>query len=179
MNAHTLRGVAGVVLVVVVLAAVPGCAGPRVGTTAPDPHRPVAEPAVAMVTGSLTPDFPIGTAGAAVFRVRSPRGAGAVRFPHWLEIETRRHQPTSRPRTPFEDAVIRVRIVDPADGATIAETTVRPNAPRQFDVGRFETPVWTRRDAPKDLPTEYTLRVDVLHPSRRAWDRARIRLGSP
>ncbi len=116
----------------------------------------------------ILPHFPIG----APVSVDFPVSNGQPTYPHWIYFRTR-EQSGSHPYTPFDRSEIRVSTIAP-NGQKVASTVVRPVFPRIVDDGKYRALIFARNSVPS--LTDYTVRVEVLRPSRRRYDKARIHL---
>jgi len=117
------------------------------------------------------PFFSLGRTGTHTFRVSGLRERS---FPYKLFIETTKLQSSDFfSNTPFETAVVRVEILSDS-GQVLAGKTFRPNTWRVEGLGEFEQYFWNRREPGLPYMETYTVRVQVIRPSKRAKDRARL-----
>ncbi|MDF1738113.1 MAG: hypothetical protein P1U86_03045 [Verrucomicrobiales bacterium] len=119
------------------------------------------------------PVFPIGSTGTHEFRVS---GLEVRQFPFKFRFFTTRANGSELIlNTPFEDSVIRVEIVSDS-GSILAGKTVRPTTWRHTGQGEFEQYFWGRGEPALDYLACYKVRVTVLKPSSREWDKAQLYL---
>lgn len=119
------------------------------------------------------PVFPIGKPGVHEFRVS---GLKDRQFPYSMRYFTQRSTGSDwYVATPFEDSVIRVEVLSNS-GKVLAKTVVRPKTWRFAREGEFEKIFWSPREPNLDFLSSYRVRVTVLVPSDREWDKARLLL---
>lgn len=117
------------------------------------------------------PVFPIGTTGTHEFRVS---GLEERQYPFKIRFFTTRANGSELIlNTPFENSVIRVEIVSDS-GTTLAAKTVRPTTWRHTGQGEFEQYFQGRNEPALDFLPRYKVRVTVLKPSSREWDKAQL-----
>lgn len=116
------------------------------------------------------PKFSIGTRGVHTFTVDRP---GVATFPHWIRFQTR-PTTTSQFSTDFEDAVLKVEVLDISSGAILHARTIRPRQWQVIDGDEFQHVLWGRPERRSFTRDRYTIRVTVLEPSSRKFDVAWI-----
>tara|TARA_R110002096_G_scaffold4493_10_gene20834 strand:+ start:3134 stop:3601 length:468 start_codon:yes stop_codon:yes gene_type:complete len=126
---------------------------------------------IAQFNSVILPHFPIGQPGTFEFKVRHTRPV----YPHWMYFKTRSSS-SFYPYTPFDEAVFRVEMVG-LDGNVLSSRIIRPRAPRIVDEDEYRVVLWNKRSV--SARTEFRVRVEVLRPSKRPYDKARIHLGTP
>jgi len=118
------------------------------------------------------PEFPLGRTGSHEFLVE---GLGSRAFPYKLDIETTRANGSSyHPRTPFESAVLRVEILDANNQRVLDSKTFRPTTWHHTGEGEFEQIFWNQGQPRVAFRSSYRIRVTVLKPSWREWDKASL-----
>ena len=119
------------------------------------------------------PEFSIGERGRFEFAVSNLEERA---FPYKLEIRTTRANAGSwSPPTPFESAEIQIDIVTPT-GRIMASQVVRLRTWTATGAGRYEQVFWKPGQPEIGFLADYTVRVTVLSPSRRSWDKASLSL---
>ncbi len=118
------------------------------------------------------PRFPIGETGSHTFSVDSP---GTPLYPHWLYIKTRDSR-TSRPVTWFEDAVLQFDILAPGTNKVLTSRKLPLRRWRKVDSDELRVLIWDRNSSDA-FGNSYDIRVTVLVPSSRRFDKAQIQLG--
>ena len=118
----------------------------------------------------ILPRFPIGHPADYEFTVNHSQPV----FPHWIYFQTRART-SSYPYTPFDRSVIRVEMIS-MEGKVLRSTLVKPRAPRVVDEDEYRVLLWGRKSAP--ALAQFKVRIEVLVPSGRRYDKARIYLGT-
>ncbi len=119
------------------------------------------------------PPFPIGEPGVFSFVVESP---SQPLYPHWLYIKTRQSR-TCHPVVWFEDAVLHFDIRDLSSGKFLASRTLPLQRFRTVDGDEYRVLIWGRHQSDLFAWGSYEIRVTVISPSGRRFDKARIQLG--
>ena len=119
------------------------------------------------------PVFPIGSTGTHEFRVS---GLQERQFPFKLRFFTTRANGSELIlNTPFEDSIIRVEIISDS-GTVLHRKTVRPTTWRHTGEGEFDQYFQNRGEPALDYLASYRVRVTVVKPSSREWDKAQLYL---
>ncbi len=124
-------------------------------------------------TTKYLPKFSIGQPGTFVFEVDTP---GEVLYPHWLYIDTRESR-SYRPVTWFENATIKVEILDPKSQKVLKSRFLEMRAWRIVDSDELRVPMWGMRERDSFVSSHYLIRLTVMKPSSRRFDKARVQLG--
>jgi len=122
------------------------------------------------------PKFSVGRTGTHVFAVS---GLSEAIYPYKVRFFTRASASAYFYHTPFEDARLRVEVLDDGSGRVLASTTFSGRRWRhegEAGVGteQFDVHFWGRGQPSLDQRERYRVRVTVLEPSDRRQDVARI-----
>jgi len=133
------------------------------GDIVSSPRAPGGEPL-------FLPKFSLGSRGVYTFTVNRP---GVATYPHWIRFKTRATA-MSRQSTEFEEAVIRVEVLDAGSGAILHTRAIRPRQWQVIDGDEFQHVLWGRPERRAFTRDRYTLRITVLEPSSQEVDEAWI-----
>lgn len=117
------------------------------------------------------PLFSIGTPGTHEFSVS---GLSERAYPFKVRIDTRKAPGDFAAIAPFDSAVLKVDVLD--GSSVLASTTFRLNRWRRTGEGEFDQYFWGKGQPAIGFRESYRVRVTVLKPSVREWDKAQIYL---
>ncbi|MCB1229583.1 MAG: hypothetical protein KDN19_04925 [Verrucomicrobiae bacterium] len=126
------------------------------------------------LTNFFTRRFSIGERGRHEFEITGLTGKA---YPSKLHIFTKRSDPSGwRGYEEWEEAVLRVEILDYESRSVLASKTFSPKPHRQLLEGEYEHIFYGRGEPSLGFRERYRIRVTVLKPSPRQWDEARLEL---
>jgi len=119
------------------------------------------------------PKFSLGETSQYVFEVNTP---GRHMYPHWLYIDTRDSR-SYRPVTWFESAKVKMEILDANSKQVLRTRFIDMRAWRIVDSDELRVPLWGMKESAAFNNSNYLIRVTVMKPSLRQYDKARVQLG--